>query len=304
MELKEMKAFVTVARVGGFTAAAEVLDVQKSHISRVINNLEKKLGCRLLERTTRAISLTEVGHEVYKRAQGILEAVEETRDFVQTQNQEPVGLLKLTCGVEFGALVVSQWIRDYLNRYPEVRVEADFTARRVDLVDEGYDVAVRLGQSQDSSLAMRPLGYLRYGLFAAPDYLEQKGRPNHPDQLQDHQLLAFTLGHQRKGWQLSRDGHACYVDLAKVRPRMALNNSLTLRDAAMEGMGITRLPYLLVYEQVEAGRLVPLLSDWEHARVQAFALFQGRRYMSAKVRCFLDQAVDSFSKMNAAQGIQ
>jgi len=149
---------------------------------------------RLLERTTRALSLTEIGREFFERAVGILASVEDAQRTVQKAQGEPRGVLRLTCGVEFGMIAVSQWIAAYLERYPQVRVDADFTGRIVDIVHEGFDLAIRVGPLADSALTARKLGELHYGLFAAPAYVARRAAPNLPSDLATHDVLAFAGG--------------------------------------------------------------------------------------------------------------
>ena len=208
MELASLQAFVKVVQTGSFTRAADALHTQKAYLSRVVTQLEKELGARLLERTTRSLSLTEIGREFFERAVGILASVEDAQRAVQKAQGEPRGVLKLTCGVEFGMIAVSGWIAAYLERYPQVLVDAEFTGRIVDIVHEGFDLAIRVGPLADSTLTARKLGELRYGLFAAPAYLARRAAPaylarraapEHPAELETHDVLSFAGGsHQPK----------------------------------------------------------------------------------------------------------
>jgi DNA-binding transcriptional LysR family regulator len=288
VELYELRALVKVVQTGSFTRAAEALNTQKAHVSRQIASLEKKLAVRLLERSTRSLSLTEIGREVFERAVGILGAVEDTERAAQHMQGEPFGVLRLTCGVEFGMAAVSGWIDAYLRRYPAVRVEADFTGRLVDLVHEGYDLAIRLGELPDSRLAARRLGELRYGLFASPDYLAQRGHPASPDALPGHNLLAFTGGRHRGAWLLQRGREEQRLDLA---PRLGINNSYALREAAVQGLGIAPLPLMIAGSSIEEGRLQQVLPEWEPPRVPIHAVYPSSRYLTPKVRAFVDLAV-------------
>jgi LysR family transcriptional regulator for bpeEF and oprC len=205
MELSELNAFVKVVQAGSFTRAAESMSTQKAYLSRVVTQLEHKLGIRLLERTTRSLSLTEAGREVFERAVSILGAVDDVERVAQQTLAEPRGNLRITCGVEFGMIAVSRWITDYLGRYPSVTIESDFTGRIVDIVHEGFDLAIRIGPLSDSSLAARRLGDLTYGLFASQDYLDRRGIPSDPSDLMGHDLLHFSGGGHRQTWPLLRD---------------------------------------------------------------------------------------------------
>lgn len=285
ISLNELEALVKVVQTGSFTRAADQLGTQKATVSRTLSQLEARLGVRLLERTTRSLSLTEIGREVFERAVGILGAVEDTHRVVQQQQAEPRGVLRLTCGVEFGMLAVSGWIDGYLARYPDVSVEADFTARLVDLVHEGFDLAIRIGPLEDSRLAARRLGELRYGLFADPAYLARRGTPETPGDLAQHALLMFTAGTHRGGWRLRRGQEEVRVESTS---RLRVNNSFAVRDAACAGLGIAQLPLL-----VAAGSerpLVRVLPDWSPPAVPVHAVFPGNRYLTPKVRAFIDEA--------------
>ncbi|MHB8348704.1 MAG: LysR family transcriptional regulator [Acidiferrobacterales bacterium] len=290
MELTSLQAFVKVVQTGSFTRAADALNTQKAYLSRVVTQLEKELGVRLLERTTRALSLTEIGREFFERAVGILASVEDAQRTVQKAQGEPRGVLKLTCGVEFGMIAVSGWIGAYLERYPQARVDADFTGRIVDIVHEGFDVAIRVGPLADSTLTARKLGELRYGLFAAPVYLERRGAPDQPGNLETHDTLAFAGGSHRARWALSSGNQQERVAL---QPRMRVNNVFAVRDGAVAGLGIAKLPLIVAAPAVQAGQLRPLLTDWSLPAVPVHAVFASARYLTPKVRGFIDLAVDA-----------
>lgn len=291
METSELTAFVKVVQTGSFTRAAESMGTQKAYLSRVVTQLERKLGVRLLERTTRSLSLTETGREIFERAVGILGAMEDVERVAQQTLAEPRGTLRLTCGVEFGMIAVSRWISDYLARYPLVNVESDFTGRIVDIVHEGFDLAIRIGPLSDSSLAARRLGELRYGLFASADYLDRRGTPSSPEVLVQHDLLHFSGGGNRQTWTLMHD-----TDEAKVAvsPRLRINNSFAVRDAALQGLGIARLPLAVVKNLPETLHLTRVLPEWSPPPVPVNAVFPGLRYLTPKVRSFIDHAVQRF----------
>jgi LysR family transcriptional regulator for bpeEF and oprC len=291
MELSALTALVKVVQAGSFTRAAEAMHTQKAHLSRVVTNLERELGVRLLERTTRSLSLTEVGREIFERAVGILGAVEDAERVAQRMLAEPRGVLKLTCGVEFGTIAVSRWIDAYLQRYPQVGVEADFTGRIVDIVHEGFDLAIRVGELPDSRLAARRLGELRYGLFASPDYLARRGIPGSPEDLPQHDLLVFTAGSHRVGWRLARGSESRRVE---APARLRINNSFAVRDAAIQGLGIAQLPMVVADMALASTELTRVLPEWHPPAVPVHALFPSNRYLTPKVRAFIDHAVHAF----------
>lgn len=293
MELSTLQAFVKVVQTGSFTRAAEALSTQKAYLSRVVTQLEKELGVRLLERTTRALSPTEIGREFFERAVGILASVEDAQRTVQRAQGEPRGVLRLTCGVEFGMIAVSQWIAEYLERYPQVRVDADFTGRIVDIVHEGFDLAIRVGPLADSTLTARKLGELQYGLFAAPAYLARHPAPALPSDLAAHNVLAFAGGSHQATWALSQDGQHVRVAL---QPRLKANNVFAVRDAAVGGLGIAQLPLIVAAPAVQAGQLHSVLTDWSPPAVPVHAVFASARYLTPKVRGFIDLAVDAMRR--------
>jgi DNA-binding transcriptional LysR family regulator len=299
MDLPSLQAFVKVVQTGSFTRAADALDTQKAHLSRVVTQLERELGVRLLERTTRALSLTEVGREFFERAVGILASVEDAQRVVQKAQGEPRGTLKLTCGVEFGMIAVSGWIDRYLQRYPQVRAEADFTGRLVDIVHEGFDLAVRVGPLADSTLAARKLGDLTYGLFASPDYVARRGVPEHPSDLATHDVLAFAGGSHRATWALSQGGHE---ERALLQPRLKANNVFAVRDAAIAGLGIAQLPQIVAAAPVAGRQLHAVLPGWSPPTVPVHAVFASARYLTPKVRGFIELAAEAFDDTGSSGG--
>lgn len=288
MDLIQLRAFVKVVQTGSFTRAAELMDTQKAQVSRLVSQLEGELGVRLLARTTRALSLTEIGREFFERANAILLSVEDAAREVQKAQGLPRGTLRLTCGVEFGMIAVSAWIRDYLEHYPDVQVDADFTSRVVDLVHEGFDLAIRVGPLNDSNLAARKLGELRYGLFAAPDYLVRRGVPEHPAALTEHATLVFAGGSHQPVWTLAQDGQSTRITL---QPRLQANNVFAIRDAALAAQGIALLPLVVAAPVVRTGALQPVLAPWDAPAVPVHAVFASARYLTPKVRAFIDLAV-------------
>jgi LysR family transcriptional regulator for bpeEF and oprC len=294
MELSQLNAFVKVVQTGSFTRAAEQLRSQKARVSRVISQLEADLGVRLLERTTRSLSLTEVGREFFERAVGILGAAEDAQRAVQQALGEPRGTLRLTCGVEFGMLAVNGWVRDYLQRHPEVNVDLEMTGRVVDIVHEGFDLAVRVGPLVDSTLAARKLGDLHYGLFAAPSYLRRHAAPAEPQGLEHHAVIRFSGSRRRLAWTFTRGSQRQVVEPV---PRLNLNNSFGVRDAAIDGLGIAQLPWLLAAPAMESGQLQTVLADWRLPSAPVHVVFASARYLTPKVRAFIDLAVTSFAEV-------
>lgn len=295
METHELNAFVKVVQAGSFTKAADLLGTQKAHLSRVISQMEQRLGVRLLERTTRSLSLTEVGRELFERAIGILAALEDAQHAAQRTLHEPRGVLKLTCGVEFGQLAVSGWINTYMKRYPHVVVEADWSNRVVDLVHEGFDLAIRLGDLPDSTMAARKLGELQYGLYASSDYLQRCGSPANAQDLLQHDLLMFTGGASKQGWLLQRGNERVRFPVQQARYR--INNSYAVCNAALAGLGIAKLPRLLAKQVGMPAQLTEVMPEWTSPAVAVHAVFPSARFLTPKVRAFVETAHSSFAQL-------
>lgn len=288
MNFSALQAFVKVVELGSFTRAADALDTQKAHLSRVISRLEAELGVQLLVRSTRALSVTEVGQEFFGRAVGILAAAADAQRIAQLALGEPHGTLRLTCGVEFGMVAVSQWINRYMALYPQVRVQADFTDHIVDIVREGTDLAIRVGQLADSGLAARKLGEIEHGLFASPEYLAQHGVPLTPDELSAHDILAFSGGSHPGVWTLKKANRT--VRIAHP-PRMSINNVFAVRDAVAAGLGIAWLPRMIAGPLIKTGQAQRVLRDWAIPARPVHAVFASTRHLTPKVRVFIDLAI-------------
>ena len=297
MNLDAMQAFAKVVQTGSFTRAAEALHTHKAHLSRVISQLERDLGARLLERTTRSLSLTEVGREFHERSAAILAAVDDARLAVAESQGAPRGTLRLTCGVEFGMLAVSGWINRYLARHPQMRVDAEITGRLVDVVHEGFDLAIRVGTLPDSTLTARRLGTLTYALFAAPGYLKLRGTPRSPDDLAQHELLVFTPARGASAWSLIRQGQTHRIPLRQARIRAS--SSFAVRDAAAAGLGIALLPHLIADPLVADGTLRPVLKGWSSPDMPVNAVFASARFLAPKVRAFIELAHEAFAQKGA-----
>jgi LysR family transcriptional regulator, regulator for bpeEF and oprC len=286
INVDQLTAFVAIVRAGSFTGAAKALGTQKAHLSRSISRLEKHFGVQLFQRSTRALAVTEIGRDLYERATTILAAIEDTAVTIQNTHQEPQGVLRLTCGVEFGLLVVSGWITSYLRKYPNVRVDVEYSNRLADIIHEGFDLAVRVGPLADSSLAARRLGEIHYALYASPDYLKVRSAPVDPSELADHDLILFAVSRPAV-WHLFKGTERFDVNLAA---RLVLDNNISARDAAAAGLGITLLPCFMAAPLVKQGKLVVVLKGWTRSSAPIHAVFASSRYLTPKVRAFIDLA--------------
>jgi LysR family transcriptional regulator, regulator for bpeEF and oprC len=283
MDIVELRTFVKVVQTGSFTQAADALLSHKAQVSRVVSGLEKKLNAQLLQRNTRSLHLTELGREVYERAIAVLAATDDIEAVLAQHKSEPVGTLRITCGIEFGVMTVNAWVTQYLQRYPQVKVEVDYTSRVVDIIHEGFDLAIRLGTLSDSTLVARKLGELQYGLFASSAYLAQQGTPRSIDELRQHKLLMFNVDQQRNGWTLFNGIQTEHIDF---QSRLVVNNRYALLDAVRSHLGIAALPL----EMVEPTELQHVLPDWSPRAVPIHAVFASTRYLTPKVRAFIELA--------------
>ncbi|MCP4808643.1 MAG: LysR family transcriptional regulator [Proteobacteria bacterium] len=284
--LNGMRAFTRVVDEGSFTAAARSLGLPKSTVSRHVAALEDRLGVRLLHRTTRSLRPTDVGQAYYARAAAILADVEEAEQAVTHMQSTPRGRLRVTAGVSFGTGYLGTIIAGFLERYPDVEAEAVLTDRYVDLIGEGFDVALRAGSLDDSSLIARRLGSARVCLVGSPDYLARRGTPKVPSDLRGHECIRYSLSRTGGSWTL-RD------EAVPVKGRLTLDNGELILDAAIRGIGLARLPTFICGAAIQKGDLVTVLDEHLPQAGGVYAVYPHNRHLSAKVRAFVDHAVES-----------
>lgn len=281
IDLNEMTIFVKVVESGTFTGAARALELPKSTVSRKVAALEERLGIRLLQRTTRKVSLTELGAAYFERCARVVQEAEEAERVVSHSQAAPRGRLRISAPLE-GAEWVGAAITDYIGRYPEVEVELDLTNRYVDLVEEGFDLALRGGALADSTLIARRLNTSRMVVCAAPEYLARHAEPTTPQALKGHHCL---LHGGREPFHFSGPRGIATITL---HPRFGANNLNVIRDAALAGLGITILPDTFCRRELADGRLVELLTEWSLPEGGLFAVYPSPRHLTPKVRTFLD----------------
>lgn len=292
MELTAIRIFVKVAELKGVSAAARALSLPKSTVSRTLSQLEERLGLRLVHRTTRGLSLTGEGQTFLRHAQRIVTDVEEAEQDLAAFHDQPRGLLRVTAPYTLGMLFLGPALPRFLTRYPEVQVVLDLTGRMVDLVEEGVDLALRVGPLVPSSLVVRQLGSNRPWLCASPAYLKGGMPPAHPRELPGYDMLELTATVGAVIRRLSGpDGELSIT----INPRLAVNDPGVLHDSVLAGVGLAWLPPLLVAEDVRQGRLMRLLPDWAPPATEYHALFPSSRGLSPKVRAFLDFLVEEIA---------
>jgi DNA-binding transcriptional LysR family regulator len=283
MDLNEIRVFTKVVQAGSFTAAAKQLHMPKSSVSKKVSDLEERVGARLLQRTTRKLRLTDVGRAYFERTSRGIADLEDAAQVVGRMHGTPRGLLRVTAPLSFSMLgpVVSR----FLEQQPEVDLELVCTDRRVDLVEEGFDLAVRAGNLQDSSLIARSLGGLSSIVVAAPRYLKNKGPPRTPEDLAKHACLAFGSSATPSLWVL-RSGER--EKKVRVSARLIVNDFELMREAALAGMGIGLMPAHLCEQALTSGKLKRVLGDWSTAITPLHALYPSARHLSPKVMAFVE----------------
>ena len=291
-KLDAMAAFTKVVALGSFAEAGRQLGLTRSAVSKGVIELEQILGARLLDRTTRKVSVTEAGLAYYERCLAILTDIEETERQVSRLHDEPKGTLKLNAPMSFGILHVGAAVADFMAAYPELKVELSLNDRFVDPVEEGFDVTIRIAELKDSSLIARKLAPSRRVLAASPDYIRMHGRPGSPDDLINHHCLNYGQTTLMQRWNLTDGGKALNVP---INSRLSANNGDVLRDAALAGLGITKLPTFLIGPDITAGRLEIVLEDFPPSDLAIYALYAPNRYLAAKSRLFIDFLVERFS---------
>ena len=298
ISFSEMQAFVAVVTEESFTAAAERLETDKARVSRIVQRIEEKLGARLLNRSTRRLSVTEVGRDYFERVSSILAAAEAAEAAVAQQAREPKGRLKITATPEFGTTRVDGWIATYLSTWPKVTVETVYSIRAVDIIHEGIDVAIRIGPLQDSELSARKLGDITYGLYAAPAYLQGAAALRTVDDLDRHDLIMKSAS-GRSVWTLV-NGDA--TEKVSQTPRCALDNMIALKNLAVSGLGVAQLPRFMAAPHVADGTLSHVLPGWANAPMPVHAVFASTRYMDPKVRGFVDLCREAFEAGSEREG--
>ncbi|WP_217446160.1 LysR family transcriptional regulator [Myxococcus llanfairpwllgwyngyllgogerychwyrndrobwllllantysiliogogogochensis] len=282
--LEDMLGFSAVAKALSFADAARELRVSASTLSRRVARLEAALGTALLRRTTRHVSLTEAGALYLERCTDVLHRVEEAEALVSGLGGDPKGRLRVALPNLFGQLHVAPLIPDFMRRYPRIELELTFQDRYVDLVEEGVDVAIRIGALPDSSLVARRLATVRRLLVASPRYLRGRKPPARPQDLSAHPCLQFSHFADGETWTFSRGAERATV---RVRPALRADNAEALRLAALGGCGVSALATFLVGEDVRAGRLVRVLEDWSIPEVGVFAVHPPGRLVASKARAFV-----------------
>ena len=292
-KFEDLQAFVAVVEAGTFTAAAERLAIAKSAVSRRVSALEERLGVQLLQRTTRVLNLTDTGRSFYEHSARILADLDEAEAAVQQEHGELRGTLRLALPLSFGVRHMCKPIAAFTKRHPRIRFDLDLNDRRIDLVEEGMDVAIRIGHLDDSSLIARRLFEVRTVVSASPHYLKTHGTPATPEDLLDHDCLVYSNLADPDRWSWNdRVGQRHSIE---INPVMRASSGDFLANAAAHGLGIVIQPTFLAAEAIRAGHLVPILRDVEWPVSPAYAVYPPTRHLSYRVRAFIDFLAERFA---------
>jgi DNA-binding transcriptional LysR family regulator len=285
--ITSMTSFVKVVDTGGFSSAARALNLSPSVVTNHIQSLEERLGVRLLNRSTRKVSLTEVGHAYYDRCVRIIAELDDADQVAEALQSKPRGNLRLNTAVAIPA-IIAPVIAEFVALYPEASVSVVATGRMVDLVEEGFDLAIRVTPVQTSSLIVRRLASFRFVVYGAPDYFASRGKPERPADLARHNCMSFPDGPWGTDWQFDID------QVVPIAGNLQANNVDSLRLAAVLGQGLIYIPTFLVCDELKSGRLVPVLSEFSTVERSIDAIYPHRQHLSAKVRSFIDLLAKHF----------
>jgi DNA-binding transcriptional LysR family regulator len=289
--LDGVAVFVGVVDAGSFTAAAQALGHSTSYISKLITRLEKRLGSRLLNRTTRTISLTDAGRAYYERCSQIVLDAENAERSINRLQESPSGLLRVNAPVSFGTRRLLDVLPAFLHRYPDINLDVEFNDRYIDVVSEGYDVVIRVGFNKDSNLVMRAFTSSHSVVVASPEYLRRRGTPTTAEELVNHDCITYSLLPTPNHWEFFKEGERSTVT---VTARAMYNNAEMGVAMGKQGIGIARLPLFTCEEEVNRGELKLFLQDYEQTPFDVYAVYPHRQYLTAKVRAFVDFLVEAF----------
>jgi DNA-binding transcriptional LysR family regulator len=288
----EMKVFAAVVDAGSFTAAAQALEMSKAAVSRYVGDLEERLGLRLLQRTTRKLSPTTEGEIFHARCRELLDNLDEAEAEITARSGEASGLLKVNVPVTFGVMYLANLWPALLSRHPKLALDITLSDRVVDLVEDGFDLAVRIGQLPSSSLIVRRLASTRLVLCASPGYLRKRGAPQRPQELLQHDIISYSMLSMGEQWTFTGpDGEAS----VKVVPRVRTNSGDTCRAAALQDQGIILQPTFMVGSDLAAGTLCEIMPAYRSVELGVYAVYPSRKFVSPRVRVAIDFLVEAFA---------
>ncbi|OWW22498.1 LysR family transcriptional regulator [Noviherbaspirillum denitrificans] len=293
-KFQEMQAFVAVVDNGSFVRAADALNTSKAAISRQVADLEQRLGIRLLHRTTRKLSMTDEGQLFYTRCSELLNGLQEAEAELNLRSGEPSGHLRISAPVTFGVAHLAPLWGRFLHLHPKISMEVSLSDRTVDLVEDGFDLAVRIARAPHPSFIARRLASTSMVLCASPGYLKRHGAPAQPQDIASHNVISYSYWSSKDEWEFIRPGGK--TEVVRTKPRLHANSGDTCVAAALQDQGIVLQPDFLVYEALRDGRLKRLLADYQTVELGIYAIYASRRQLPLKLRYLIDFLVTSFEK--------
>ena len=297
--LAAMNMFVRVVETGSFSAVAKELNSTQPTVSKNIAELESWLGAKLLNRSTRSLRLTETGADYYERCVAILQDVEDAEQNVGVLQTQPRGLVRVTAAVAFGRLHIVPRLAGFYHQFPDIKVDIGLNDRIVDLVEEGVDIAFRMGNLRDSNLVARKVCASPFVTVATPEYLKVQGVPRHPRELKEHNYVVYTDVGQRDQTTFLEQGEPLHI---KVSGNLQSSNSEVILAALTAGLGISRVPRWLVGEQLVAGTLVEVLSDYQPPPTPIHLVYSPGRHLPSRMRCFMDYFTEQYRDCSVING--
>ncbi|AUN99248.1 LysR family transcriptional regulator [Bacteriovorax stolpii] len=288
MDFNEVAIFISVVQEGSFSQAAKKLGMPNSTVSAKVSNLEKRLGVTLIQRTTRKLNITPAGQAYFKRCIQGLEEIKAAESEIAAVQGEPQGLLRITAPNELGSSILPGIVSQYIKKYPKARIEVLLTDRRVDLLSENVDLAIRAGELKDSSLIAKRIGTLYFAPFASPKYLKTKGTPTHPRELRNHSCLQFTpVGVDE--WKMASAKGSLNVP---IPGRILINDMFALKKMALMDDGIVFLPTYYCYQEVKSNKLIRILPEWRSHLTPIHFVYPAQRFVTPKLSAFITLATD------------
>jgi DNA-binding transcriptional LysR family regulator len=290
-KLESLRAFVKVVQHGGLSAAARDLRLSRSAVSKYLIDLETELGVQLLVRTTRNASPTENGLAYYERVVAILSEIDEADAAVSSLQAEPRGILRVNAPMSFGTLHLGTAIADFMEKYPELKIQLVLSDELIDPVREGFDVTLRIADLSSSSLIARKILPAPRVICASPSYLQRRGTPQHPDELREHECLTYghlATGHQ---WKLTGPDGDHWIQIPWT---LCTNNAEVLRDAAVKGRGLALLPTFIAGDDLQTGALATVLKEYKPPEISVYVIYSQTKHLSVKIRVFIDFLVQRF----------
>ncbi|MFM2482202.1 LysR family transcriptional regulator [Celerinatantimonas sp. YJH-8] len=290
-QLEQMRVFVRIVEAGGITRAAQQLNMAKSMVSRRLSQLEEQLGTALLHRTTRRLTLTDAGQQYYQRSIGIIDEIDELNQNTRRSRSQIAGPIHLAAPLTFGTMHLSPAVDEFLQMYPEIRLQISLSDSRHQLVEQGIDLALRIAHLDDSSLRARRLTDIRFVACAAPTYLEKFGCPKRLSQLKEHRILHYSL-RPNMSWSFYQHGEPVLI---RYHPYLSADNGEILRNLAIAGQGIAVIPTFIGWQSIINGQLEIVLGDYELEKLSAWLVYPNAHYQPQRLRTFIDFLVQRFA---------